>query len=117
VAVHQRIHVGAIILPVVQRIQAVQIVISLLVKSQSAVATTDAEDQFEEMRALSLVHVAESRRKPAEYIYEVSHYEKLQAPLEDFNQLAWFPIEEAISKLKRGSHKWGIEMWKKSHKV
>ncbi len=51
------------------------------------------------------------------YIYEVSHYEQSQAPLEDFNQLAWFPIEEAISKLKRGSHKWGIEMWKKSHKV
>ena len=51
------------------------------------------------------------------YIYEVSHYEQSQAPLEDFNQLAWFPIEEAISKLKRGSNKWGIEMWKKSHKV
>ena len=44
-------------------------------------------------------------------------YEQSQAPLEDFNQLAWFPIEEAISKLKRGSHKWGIEMWKKNHKV
>ena len=51
------------------------------------------------------------------YIYEVSQYEQSQAPLEDFNQLAWFPIEEAISKLKRGSHKWGIEMWKKNHKV
>ena len=51
------------------------------------------------------------------YIYEVSQYEQSQAPLEDFNQLVWFPIEEAISKLKRGSHKWGIEMWKKNHKV
>lgn len=51
------------------------------------------------------------------YIYEVSQYKQSHAPLEDFNQLAWFPIEEAISKLKRGSHKWGIEMWKKNHKV
>ena len=51
------------------------------------------------------------------YIYEVSQYEQSQAPLEDFNQLVWFPIAEAISKLKRGSHKWGIEMWKKNHKV
>ena len=50
-------------------------------------------------------------------IYEVSQYKQSHAPLEDFNQLAWFPIEEAISKLKRGSHKWGIEMWKKNHKV
>ena len=31
------------------------------------------------------------------YIYEVSQYEQSQAPLEDFNQLVWFPIEEAIS--------------------
>ncbi|GGE31266.1 NUDIX hydrolase [Streptococcus himalayensis] len=47
------------------------------------------------------------------YIYEVSQFEQSQAPLEDFNQLAWFPIDEAIAALKRGSHKWGIEMWKK----
>ena len=51
------------------------------------------------------------------YIYEVSQYKQSHAPLEDFNQLAWFPIEEAISKLKLGSHKWGIEMWKKNYKV
>lgn len=49
------------------------------------------------------------------YIYEVTHYEEIGQPLEDFNHLAWFPIDEAIQKLKRGSHKWGIEMWKKSH--
>lgn len=49
------------------------------------------------------------------YIYEVTHYEQLGAPLEDFNKLAWFPIEEAILKLKRGSHKWGVVAWKKNH--
>lgn len=48
------------------------------------------------------------------YIYEVTHFTQAQKPLEDFNNLAWFPVEEAISKLKRGSHKWGIEEWKKS---
>ena len=28
---------------------------------------------------------------------------------------AWFPIDEAIAKLKRGSHKWGIEQLKESN--
>lgn len=49
------------------------------------------------------------------YIYEVTSFSQAQKPLEDFNNLAWFPVEEAIAKLKRGSHKWGIEEWKKSH--
>ncbi len=49
------------------------------------------------------------------YLYEVTSYTQISKPLEDFNHLAWFPIEEAIEKLKRGSHKWGIEMWKKSN--
>ncbi|MFR4844996.1 MAG: NUDIX hydrolase, partial [Streptococcus sp.] len=26
-----------------------------------------------------------------------------------------FPIDEAIAKLKRGSHKWGLEQWKESN--
>ena len=50
------------------------------------------------------------------YIYEVVGYTEAQKPLEDFNNLAWFPVEEAIEKLKRGSHKWGIEQWKNTHK-
>ena len=50
------------------------------------------------------------------YIYEVTAFEQTQKPLEDFNNLAWFPIDEALDKLKRGSHKWGIEMWKSVHK-
>jgi hypothetical protein len=37
--------------------------------------------------------------------------------LEDFNQLAWFPVEEAIETLKRGSHKWGIQAWKNTLKA
>lgn len=49
------------------------------------------------------------------YIYEVTHFEEIDAPLEDFNNLSWFPINEAIEKLKRGSHKWGVEAWKKNH--
>ena len=51
------------------------------------------------------------------YIYEITSFEKSQKPLEDFNQLAWFPIDEAIEKLKRGSHKWGVEMWKMEHQA
>ncbi|KEH52707.1 NUDIX domain-containing protein [Streptococcus macedonicus] len=49
------------------------------------------------------------------YIYEVTHFEEIDTPLEDFNNLSWFPIDEAIEKLKRGSHKWGVEAWKKNH--
>lgn len=50
------------------------------------------------------------------YIYEVTAYQEIGKPLEDFNNLAWFPIQEAKDKLKRGSHQWGIEMWQKKHK-
>lgn len=49
------------------------------------------------------------------HIYQVTDFSQDQAPLEDFNQLAWFPIEEAIRQLKRGSHKWGIKEWQKAH--
>ena len=51
------------------------------------------------------------------YIYEVTDFVEAQKPLEDFNNLAWFPIDEAIEKLKRGSHKWGIKMWKSAQKL
>ena len=49
------------------------------------------------------------------YIYEVTSFEKQGKPLEDFNHLAWFPVSEAKAKLKRGSHKWGIECLQKEH--
>lgn len=45
------------------------------------------------------------------YIYETIGYEILGAPLEDFNHIDWFPVDQAISKLKRGSHKWGVTTW------
>ena len=51
------------------------------------------------------------------YLYEATSYQETQTPLEDFNNLAWFPIEEAIENLKRGSHKWAIESWKKQHQI
>lgn len=47
------------------------------------------------------------------YIYEVLNFKKIGAPLEDFNCISWFPVEEAKQKLKRGSHKWGVDMWQK----
>lgn len=49
------------------------------------------------------------------YIYEITHFEKSQEPLEDFNRSAWFPINEARAILKRGSHRWGIDQWKHAH--
>ncbi len=51
------------------------------------------------------------------YIYQVTSYHQVGLPLEDFNHIAWFPIEEAIAQLKRGSHKWGIEQWKNQVKT
>lgn len=49
------------------------------------------------------------------YLYEVTSYRSIGAPLEDFNHLQWFPIDEALTALKRGSHRWGVEEWKKQH--
>ena len=51
------------------------------------------------------------------YLYELTSFQEVQKPLEDFNQLAWFPVEEAIETLKRGSHKWGIQAWKNTLKA
>ena len=51
------------------------------------------------------------------YLYEATSYQEIQKPLEDFNHLSWFPIDEAITNLKRGSHKWAIEAWKKQHQI
>ena len=31
------------------------------------------------------------------YLYEATSYQEIQKPLEDFNHLAWFPIDEAIA--------------------
>ncbi|MDW7797298.1 NUDIX hydrolase [Streptococcus canis] len=49
------------------------------------------------------------------YLYEVTAFQAVSKPLEDFNNLAWFPTDEAITKLKRGSHQWGVKEWQKKH--
>lgn len=43
------------------------------------------------------------------FFYFSAAYEKVAQPLEDFNQVGWFPIATAQSLLKRGSHKWAVE--------
>lgn len=45
------------------------------------------------------------------YFYGASSFETVAEPLEDFNQLAWFPVEEAKALLKRGSHRWAVTQW------
>lgn len=51
------------------------------------------------------------------YLYAVKSFSEISKPLEDFNNLAWFPIEEAKTALKRGSHRWGIEQWQKNNQI
>lgn len=51
------------------------------------------------------------------YIYAVTSYTVIGQPLEDFNQIAWFSIEEALKALKRGSHQWGITQWLKQENL
>ncbi|GAB2025348.1 NUDIX hydrolase [Lactovum odontotermitis] len=45
------------------------------------------------------------------YIYSLASVNFDKAPLEDFNQIYWFDYDEALDKLKRGSHKWGLEKY------
>ena len=45
------------------------------------------------------------------YIYNTKNVRFDSEPLEDFNHISWFDPETAISKLKRGSHKWGVQEW------
>lgn len=49
------------------------------------------------------------------YFYAAAGFKREAAPLEDFNHILWFPIDEAIEKLKRGSHKWAVECWQKEY--
>ncbi|MDR0300341.1 MAG: NUDIX hydrolase [Streptococcaceae bacterium] len=46
------------------------------------------------------------------YIYALKSFNLDKSPLEDFNNVLWFDYETALEKLKRGSHKWGLEIWK-----
>lgn len=45
------------------------------------------------------------------FIYQVTHYKEVSKPLEDFNQLAWWDLDQALTLLKRDSHRWGVEQW------
>lgn len=45
------------------------------------------------------------------YFYSAKSWQADGEPLEDFNVIKWFSIEEAIEKLKRGSHKWAVKEW------
>ncbi|KRK39242.1 NUDIX hydrolase [Loigolactobacillus bifermentans] len=48
------------------------------------------------------------------HFYAGKNYRKTQAPLEgDFNRILWLPIEEALTKLKRPTHRWALEQWVK----
>ena len=51
------------------------------------------------------------------FIYEVTSFTEVGNPLENFNNLAWFPVDQAMEKLKRGSHQWGIKQWKADHEL
>lgn len=49
------------------------------------------------------------------YFYIAKSWKSICEPLEDFNQLEWVSILEAIAKLKRGSHKWAVEEYEKHY--
>lgn len=50
------------------------------------------------------------------YFFVAKYWEKLAEPLEKNNTLCWVPIEQGITLLKRGSHKWAVTQWLKNSK-
>lgn len=50
------------------------------------------------------------------YFYGAEAFEKIAEPLEDFNQIGWFSVEEAKTLLKRGSHQWAVAQWQDQQK-
>ena len=65
------------------------------------------------MNTSTLVIVIPTTTIPA-HLYEATSFKEVQNPLEDFNHIAWFPIDEAIQNLKRGSHKMGHPILEKT---
>lgn len=59
-------------------------------------------------------HRQQHYHNPA-YFYSVKSWKPVCEPLEDFNQLEWVSIPEALTKLKRGSHKWAVEQYEKNY--
>lgn len=45
------------------------------------------------------------------YFYMASGWKKVAAPSEKTNKIWWVTPQEAIQKLKRGSHRWAVEKW------
>ncbi|MBT2732234.1 NUDIX domain-containing protein [Carnobacterium sp. ISL-102] len=58
-------------------------------------------------------HRKQHYHNPA-YFYICKSWESVCEPLEDFNQLEWVSISEALTKLKRGSHKWAVKQYESS---
>jgi 8-oxo-dGTP diphosphatase len=48
------------------------------------------------------------------HMYGAKSFTVVGEPTETTNVVEWFPVDVAIEKLKRGSHKWGVEMWRES---
>ncbi|MDR2834280.1 MAG: NUDIX domain-containing protein [Streptococcaceae bacterium] len=45
------------------------------------------------------------------YVYAIDSWETIGERTEAKSTPEWFAVDEAIDKLKRGSHKWGVEQW------
>jgi 8-oxo-dGTP diphosphatase len=46
------------------------------------------------------------------YIYLLEDVIYAHKPLEEGNGIFWFSVEDALTKLKRGSHQWGLVQWR-----
>lgn len=62
----------------------------------------EAEDYYYSSHRKTYYH------NPAHF-YVVASWEKAGEPLEDFNTLKWTTLSEALTLLKRGSHRWAVE--------
>ncbi|MDR4196867.1 NUDIX hydrolase, partial [Bacillus cereus] len=45
------------------------------------------------------------------YFYVANGWQQVAEPTEKTNTIWWVTPQEAIEKLKRGSHKWAVEKW------
>ena len=45
------------------------------------------------------------------YFYVANGWQQMAEPTEKTNTIWWVAPQEAIEKLKRGSHKWAVEKW------
>ncbi|MFD2305727.1 NUDIX hydrolase [Enterococcus termitis] len=45
------------------------------------------------------------------YFFVADEWKQVCEPLEKTNEIRWVSVEEGISLLKRGSHKWAVKKW------